>query len=240
MYTHTSIILIVLLAFANASLNKTLSSENHARPKRGAAAIASMIFPYILPGATLLGSSIYQIQAASQHAYSVAATIKIENHTKWDLKRAWNWIKWGQIKHGPTRVNAGKMEVWEAHKTTGTVAGTAGTIQYNVGGLNQWLGITWHAPYNFNFLSNFLSIGIFVGNSGWHQSNLYDRMKNGHRNYPTSNELCRQYYYYGIVTCRATGAHYTIEATMGTSHHPLIDVRIYANEARNMAPSPPT
>lgn len=200
----------------------------------------------IIAGASMAGTTSTGIALSLKNrGFTVAVVIVIENHTKWKLINGQSWTRWGHVSTAPVEIEPGQKEAWQAHKTMGTVVGSAGIIYYHVKGLDEVIGIVWHAPYNFNHLSNYLAIGMFSDdrfNSNRYFSSGYHTMRNGSPSGTLSSSWpswpwCAREYYYNTRFCRTVSPYIEVQGTMGTSHHPTINIKIKARHSLNVAPS---
>lgn len=196
----------------------------------------------IIAGVSLGTTTASQLAAGLQgQGFTVGVVIEIENYTKWPLSGGQSWTKWGYVKNTIQTIDPGTKEAWQAHKTKGTVVGSAGIISYKINGLDEYIAIVWHAPYNFNHLSNVLAVGVYK-KKNWdavkYWSTIYDKMINkdltqteylGYPDWPG----CRDLYYYSTNVCSTYSPNVQVDATMGTSHHPTISIKVHARSASN-------
>ena len=163
--------------------------------------------------------------------YWVTATIHIENYSKWNLVEGHSWSKSGRIKSSALKVKAGEKEIWETHKVSGTTTGVSGIIAYELGDTGITIAIVWEAPYDFNWYENILAIG-FLGKlkpdklDDWFDDLYYNKNINTPRCYKT--------YYYGTEPCKVSSEYVSISATMGTNHHPNIDITIMPVDKKDL------
>ena len=224
-----------------AAEDNTTYAVNHLRVKRAAAAIGNVI-----AGVSFGGQSATAIASSLDAAgYTVATVIQVENHTKWKLVNGQSWTKWGHIIGAPHSIRPGYKEVLKTHKTKGTVVGSAGVLYYKFEGLNEYLAVVWHAPYNFNHLSNYLAIGLYNQND-FDEFRSYRQGYNRMRNHQTTTMVgdptwrgCSDLYYYRTNVCKTYSPSVEVHGTMGTSHHPVITIKVFARRSKNRAPESP-
>ena len=151
----------------------------------------------------------------------MSVTIVIENHTKFQLVDVKTQAEWGVIKPGPSRVDPGEMEIWEAHKTGWTATGSTGSIQLF---LYTWPGykvrVHWSAPYSFDFYSNTLSVAIMKKNDTLAQQ--YEP------------EECT--YYNTVPECYQDDEEgkFKVTGIMGTNHNPMVTISVKALDEKDV------
>jgi len=142
--------------------SKTSDSFN-SRMKRagvtsgGVAAVAAV--------GSLVGTSAQQIADALD--FDVGGAIEIENKSKYRLTDGEIYVDYGTYKKVISTIEPNTKDAWTVHKSSWTTAGTSGIISYCVGCLQpgsdgaKQLYIVWQAPYDQNWQSNFLALGMY-------------------------------------------------------------------------------
>lgn len=118
------------------------------------------------------------------------------------------------------------------HKVGYCATGAVGVACWNIVGTMDRLAITYSCPFNFDFYSNWLSIGVYT-NDDEAGAKLFSRMYYG-------KKLChferRKFRNKQSVISFEVGD-YQIYATMGSSHAPEIKVWLFPKSMRNLAPN---
>lgn len=184
-----------------------------------------------IAGASLVGTSASQLaRGLSLAGWGVATVIEIENRTKRRFTNPFVWLKWGKVEDIPVTIRSGEAEAVKTHKTAHTAVGSAGKLAYHIEGLDEVLYIVWHAPYNFNHLSNYLAIGMYNGKDAT-DKNIYYQMRNGPEGATSKVGQptwpgCQQEYYSSINPCTTYSPNLKVTGTMGTSHHPVMHIEV--------------
>ena len=137
---------------------------------------------------------------------------------------------------GPPFINAGKREVFQAHKTAGTATGSSGRIGLKmIGNFRRKVKngrmeekeyhfyIKWSAPYSFDFYSNRLDLS---GYWAYKETYIYKYMKeqfqaSGHDYYYDMNSIEVL-----IEIPEFQDSRFKMIGNMGTDHHPTVTISI--------------
>nr|AXS67888.1 coluporin-16 [Colubraria reticulata] len=94
--------------------------------------------------------------------YRVTCAIHIENWTRYPLLYPTVRLKDGALNGAPTEVLPGKREDFAVlmRKRAHAAAGVYGTVSWEVSGVKRRFVIMLSAPYNFDFHSNWLALGM--------------------------------------------------------------------------------
>ena len=105
-------------------------------------------------------------------------------------------------------------------------------MAWNIVGTMDRLVVTYSCPYNFDFYSNILAVGIYTNedNSG---NRLFKRMYHG-KKFP---HFQRKTFRNKQTPINFEYGDYQIYATMGSSHKPQIKVWLFPKDVRNLAPN---
>jgi len=174
--------------------SKTSDSFN-SRTKR--AVISSGAVSAAAAVGSLVGTTAQQIVDAL--SFSVGGAIEIENLSKYRLTGGKILSVYGTYKKVISTIEPNRRDAWTVHKSSFTTAGTSGIISYCVG-CRQPLDVTngdgaktlyivWQAPYDQNWNSNFLALGMYTGsieNIGGLRS-VYDFLTRDRGNIATDN-----------------------------------------------------
>jgi hypothetical protein len=102
------------------------------------------------------------------------------------------------------------------HKTDGTATGSAGTVSWKLGETGKMLVVMYSLPFNFDFYSNWLGIGIFKEED---TSEYFNKMY-----YESEIDFKRKEFYYDTDAVVFDDGTFTVNATMGTTHKSEIHI----------------
>jgi len=144
----------------------------------------------------------------------------IENLTKWPLQSPSLQINGGQVTTPPTRVAPGMRESMRTAKIGNTARGTSGVVTWKVvvpeHDVTFYVTIMWSVPYDQNFHSNWMGVGIRSDRGA-----NFDTMYYGYGGW-----FKRAEYYYNVPTIRHCNNYFCISGTMGTSHRVEAHIKI--------------
>lgn len=92
--------------------------------------------------------------------FRVVAGLEVSNATKHRLIARGCYIHYGRIRVPQRSVNPGTKETFVGQKTGYVACGTSGVSTWEIGTTGLHLYVLWCAPFNFDFYSNRLAIGI--------------------------------------------------------------------------------
>uniref|UniRef100_W4VSD1 Conoporin 7 n=1 Tax=Conus geographus TaxID=6491 RepID=W4VSD1_CONGE len=119
-------------------------------------AIASKV---VTSGLSLRGDPLKDL---AENSYRVTCAIEVENWTKFNLGDPKTTLSWGQYTTMPVAIEPGKREAFAVRKAAYSATGTSGTVSWEVNGNRRRFVIMWSAPYNFNFYSNLMAVGMTI------------------------------------------------------------------------------
>ncbi|KAK7104339.1 hypothetical protein V1264_019077 [Littorina saxatilis] len=133
----------------------------------------------VLDGPFLSGTTLEALTFGD--GYRVTCALQVENWTRYNLSNPVIHMNHGQIsKAPPATIDSGYREVTVTRKTSGTATGTSGTVSWEVEGLDRRVYLMWSAPFNFDFYSNWLGVGVsapgYTGHPGG--DDLFEQMYN--------------------------------------------------------------
>ncbi|XP_055351583.1 tereporin-Ca1-like [Paramacrobiotus metropolitanus] len=163
------------------------------------------------------------LASASQSAYCVAATLRLNNYTPWHLQLESCHLNYGQTESVIHTVRPGAYSIMAMHKTGGSTSGTSGTIAWRLEGRPTSVILMWSVPYNQNHHSNWLGVG--VGERGRHSAETFQEMYYGEETY-----FSRKDFYRLVDPVLYANNGVTITGVMGTAHKTdiVVDVRLAA------------
>ena len=199
------------------------------------------------------GSIIAQAVSGFQSVdYSVKYMVQIINFTDQPLQLVREEVHSGSMHTRPTpTIMPGGNESYIAHKTSGTATGAIGAVGYRIGGSNNVVAISISCPYNFNFASNTLALGIYQwdidevnkmnGNHIYHEMKKIDKkVNNGESlNFVGPYESVKRKNFDSdtiplLVNDKA--GEYLIRGHMGTSHTPIVKIVLFPTNPNRLAP----
>nr|KAG5686946.1 hypothetical protein BaRGS_029484 [Batillaria attramentaria] len=109
-------------------------------------------------------------------------------------------------------------------KTGGCATGSYGTVSWKVEGLNRRVYVMWSVPFNHDYFTNWLAVGL---------------SRKGYTNHPGDNALFDQMYSgksdLNIAFERHQDGDISLEATMGSSHKAEVRVIVRPVDNKNLA-----
>ncbi|KAK3599913.1 hypothetical protein CHS0354_022498 [Potamilus streckersoni] len=121
------------------------------------AAIVSAAASTVSAGSTLTGTTLSNLM---KNDYRVNCGIEVENWTRFILAYPVVKIAAGALSIPPGNILPSKREAMVARKTSDSATGTSGTVSWLIEGQSRRIVVMWSAPYDFNFYSNWLGVGI--------------------------------------------------------------------------------
>nr|BAI78311.1 echotoxin B1 [Monoplex echo] len=194
------------------------------------AAIAGLTASQVATAATTAITTAASVASAaieaSKSGYSITCIIEMENWTKHLL--AYPKV---QIANSGGLVTLAK-NVMPAEKQSFAVRkphganGVYGTVSWAIGSTGRRAVIMWSAPYNFNFYSNWMGVGmtttgVSVPSS---RSTWFDQMYYGESS--SSLSFVRGEYYYSVKPIVFKNSEYEMEGAMNNIHHAVVKVTI--------------
>nr|AXS67899.1 coluporin-27 [Colubraria reticulata] len=132
----------------------------------------------VTDGKSLAGNKAMLTELELQFAVSVV--IEVENWTDYPLLYPQIRVVGGfKTENHPTAIQPAKREAFALHKEMDDATGVYGIVSWSVQGENRIFVIMWSAPFNFNFHSNWLGVGL---------------TKKGHTTRPPRDQWFRQMY----------------------------------------------
>ncbi|XP_055353288.1 tereporin-Ca1-like [Paramacrobiotus metropolitanus] len=112
--------------------------------------------------------------SASQSPYDVAATIRLNNHTKCVLRLERCLPNYGHIESVINVVQPGQCGIMRMHKSGYSPTGTSETVSWNIEGTTASIVVMWSVPYNQMSHSNCLALGVCE--NGRHSASTFNDM----------------------------------------------------------------
>uniref|UniRef100_W4VSJ5 Conoporin 6 n=1 Tax=Conus geographus TaxID=6491 RepID=W4VSJ5_CONGE len=147
-----TMVTVYLLLMGNTSPVVLGSSTTLSRVREIAAKV-------VTSGLSLRGDPLKDL---AENSYRVTCAIEVENWTKFNLGDPKTTPSWGQYTTMPVPIEPGKREAFAVRKAAHSATGTSGTVSWEVNGNRRRFVIMWSAPYNFNFYSNLMAVGMTI------------------------------------------------------------------------------
>ncbi|XP_069135561.1 tereporin-Ca1-like isoform X2 [Argopecten irradians] len=138
-------------------------------------AAANLTAAAVSAGSSLAGTTISALTANVD--VNVACGFEISNWTKYVMEKPMAYPKGGRIKIPPVEIFPGVKEAMVTHKTPLSVMGSYGTASWLI--QDRRVVVMWDAPFNFDFNSNWLGVGITKKGKTSHIGDFYDIMYTG-------------------------------------------------------------
>lgn len=175
--------------------------------------------------------------AGTSGGYSVGVKMNIENWTKYQLHNYAATTVSGYVQNYPVFVNEGERKILRAHKSGGTARGSVGVVSYEIANLNRRIAIMWSAPYNFNFHYTWLAVGLtdpgYTTFTPLWYNDMYNKAGTGY----FGLKFKRKRYYANTSQLLFDDRRFQIVASMGTSHHPEINIYLRPKEWSDISPT---
>lgn len=191
---------------------------------------AQVIESKVISGASLLRSTLAHLMDIG---FMIVCGIQVENWTKFTLTNPNTTLEWGYLSLPATNIQPATREAMVSHKCGFTATGTSGTVSWLINGTDRRLVIAWSAPFNFDFYSNHLILGLTNKGYKKHNKTWFQTMYYGQEDEAMIFER---------VKCRFTSNEVMIDddlfevtGTMDTNHKPEIKVIIKPKRWENLA-----
>lgn len=185
--------------------------------------ILSQISGGILDGTSLSGTSLNAL--IDTLSYRNVVGIEVDNYSRWAMTHPISFPDRGVVTIPPRDIHPGEREAMLARKTSFTATGTQGTVSWLID--NRRVIVMWEDPFNLNFYSNTLAVGIIEEDA--HTASMYDTMMKG------SGNFTRGVYDQTIHTIEYCDGALCVTGTMGTSHKNQIHIQVIPVILDNMA-----
>ena len=124
----------------------------------------------------------------------------------------------------------GQREALSGHKVGYCATGACGVVSWNIVGTMNRLSVMYSCPYNFDFFSNRLGVGIYTCEDEPKQK-LFNRMYYGKK----MPYFQRRKFRNKLTPISLEVSDYQIYATMGSSHKPEIKIWLFPKNTRDLA-----
>merc|ERR1712223_197567 len=223
-------ILVALLCITSVEPSKGNGKGEKASENSGLREIAAKIEKIetaIGAGADVIrtGSSVASVAEEFTNApFSVKFKLDFENHTDQTLWLSEADVNYGHLQSPADTIPPKSREAAIGHKTGNTATGCSGTMVWQIGkGRTKcFVRLMYSVPYNQNWHSNHLAVGI---SQYWYKNedknDLFNLMYNG------SGDFKRGEFFGTVEGISFKKGKYTIKGSMGTSHRPIIKIQLY-------------
>ncbi|XP_033751129.1 tereporin-Ca1-like [Pecten maximus] len=185
--------------------------------------IVSAISGAIKDGTSLQGTHLNTLMDALDYRNVIG--MEVDNYSKWAMTNPVAYPDRGVITLSPREIHPGQREAMLARKTGFTATGTQGDVSWLID--NRRVIVMWEAPFNFDFYSNKLAVGIVPSTA--HTSSMFDVMNGG------SGNFTRGTYDNSVHTIEYCDEALCVEGTMGTSHKTQIHIQVIPRSVENVA-----
>ena len=209
------------------------------------------------------GTSVAGVAAGFQSmSYGVQYMTEIENFTNQPLILIRSEVVSGYLGSPPTTVvMPGRKESYNAHKSSDDATGAIGAVAYKIGASDNVAAITISCPFDFNYYSNTLALGIYRWDNATiegmpknHKDSLYNQMYYDDEVNETQSLTLKQtiskrkeiwtamkrkdfYYDSNPLQVYDDAGEYLLRGTMGTSHMPTVKISLFPTDPKRLAPS---
>jgi len=180
-----------------------------------------------------VGASLLKQGAAAPH--KVTVDFEVENHTKWSLSTPIAHLKYGVLMEPPVPVLPGTKEGFKARKTSFSLAGSYGTVSWEV--TPGWRAVAmWCVPWTHFFgISNELAVGIVV-NDG-HYGNLAAAMRKDNTGYEDASPYRHHVYSTSSKSIQYCNSDFCVQGIMGTSLNCHVKLSVVPKQTKDLAHS---
>ena len=197
-------------------------SFGHTAEGLGPAALA-IIPALITSGGSFLGSTL---PGALSGDPIIQVNITVENWTRFPMTNPSIRPVAGSVDLLPRNIEPGTKEIMVARKTRFTATGSYGTVSWlvDVNGQRQRIVVMWSVPYDYNWYSNWLAVGIT--NTVTHPAGglWYDNMYN--RDDTPNNDFNRKKFRNNLDDLVFNLGRFEIVARMGNGHKTQVTVEV--------------
>ncbi|XP_069134263.1 tereporin-Ca1-like [Argopecten irradians] len=184
----------------------------------------------IAAGSSLAGTTVSAL--TSSGGYSVACGIETSNWTKYILEKPKAINDGGLIKTPPMNVLPGVKEAMITHKIGGTATGTYGSVSWVI--KDRRVVVMWSVPFNHDYYTNWLAVGITKPGYKQHDENWYNTM------YYESNtpvlEFRRKQFYNDVNPVTFPDGEFEVEGNMGSTHISNVHITVKPCKSKDYAP----
>jgi len=184
-----------------------------------------IISGFIDSGASLVGTTVDGIKAA---VFSVAVSGSIENYSRFSMQFIECEVASGHINVPIGSVASGLREGFASHKVPNSAKGSWVRCSFKTD--QSIVHFMYSAPYSFDLHSNTLSLAVCEADDTDCQDLTANAMYYGSRPY-----MKRRSYYNKVYDTHICNAGFCISGTMGTTHKPTINLRVYPMDFDDLA-----
>ncbi|XP_076446969.1 tereporin-Ca1-like [Babylonia areolata] len=122
------------------------------------ATVTSVASQVVSAGASLAGTTL---SAIANTEYSCTCAVQVENWSRHPLLYPTVQFYGGAVLSSTSvGILPGKREAFATRKLSGTATGTNGVAFWNVGDTNRLFVVMWSVPYDYNYYSNWMGVGM--------------------------------------------------------------------------------
>ena len=179
-------------------------------------------------GALREGSTIARVSMPKK--INRAFRLEVENYSDQRLHKHEYRIQKGKAvrEAPPVHIDPGTSEAMAGRSRAGAL-GCYGTVSWIIGDSGKMIVIMYSCPFNHDFHSNWLSVGIFdEGSTKGFSNKMYYNRENGFKRKEFHNDLSPLFF-------GTQGLPFVIKATMEDSYKPEIRVQLYPTTVQRLA-----
>nr|AXS67879.1 coluporin-7 [Colubraria reticulata] len=184
----------------------------------------------ITPGSTITGDVQQEL---IKSGYRMTAAIFVENWTRFPLVSPSVYHRYGVSFTGnaPADIQPGMKEVFTTRKKSLATSGTTGVASWLVQKARRRFVLMWSAPYDFNFYSNWMALGLTpkhiteVSYGPLWYDRMYYKSSYGHLEFTRHK-----------TSITHSDDQFEIEGTMTQSHHVVMNVVFKPVKDKDLAP----
>ena len=150
--------------------------------------------------------------------YRIVVTMNIINATKWPMTNPRCYAHGGVIVVQPSEISSGCKEMMVMRKRYRLPTGSYGTVSWDING--KQVIVMWSAPFNFDFYSNTLAVGISENDDNNHSEGSFHEMYREDKDYFTREEYRNSTR--NIV--KAVDNFICVRGSMSTTHKPVVQI----------------
>nr|BAI78310.1 echotoxin A [Monoplex echo] len=228
------VVLVMVLISQSHPVESSVASIITALKNLPAKTLASAVNSALSTGASVASAA----QAVTSSGYSVTCIIEVENWTKHLMSRPEIQIaNSGGLLTLASNIMPATAQAFATRKPAGLASGVYGTVSWVLGQTNRRVVVMWSAPYNFDFYSNWMGVGmtkagVSVPSS---RSAWFDQMY--YRGSSSDLSFVRGEYYYHVNPIYWKNNEWEVEGSMTNVHNARVRVMVKPMNTMDLASS---
>ncbi|KAL3870184.1 hypothetical protein ACJMK2_038333 [Sinanodonta woodiana] len=183
-------------------------------------------------GSSLTGTTLSNLMRTG---FKINCGIEVENWTKFPFTDPVVKIYAGALSTPPGDILPSKREAMVARKSSDSATGTFGTVSWLVEGHSRRIVVMWAVPYDINFYSNWLGVGITAPGVTFHAqgNDWFNQMYYGTSS--VSLGFSRSEYYWESNPVIYRDDLIQISGTMSTGHQAQVKITVRPRNIADLA-----